>query len=102
MFLVEVTGLAPWADAHGKQRVSAVLSSVDTSDLRKLCLLASPRIPYRLSLTYKKGRAKKLSLFCGRGDGIRTHDLLVPNQARYHLRYASYPIIILFFAEVVN
>ena len=25
----------------------------------------------------------------GRGDGIRTHDLLVPNQARYHLRYAS-------------
>ena len=25
--------------------------------------------------------------FCGRSDGIRTHGLLVPNQARYHLRY---------------
>ena len=23
----------------------------------------------------------------GRSDGIRTHDLLVPNQARYQLRY---------------
>ena len=23
----------------------------------------------------------------GRSDGIRTHGLLVPNQARYHLRY---------------
>ena len=25
--------------------------------------------------------------FYGRGDETRTHDLLVPNQARYHLRY---------------
>ena len=25
--------------------------------------------------------------FCGRSDGIRTHGLLVPNQARYQLRY---------------
>ena len=30
----------------------------------------------------------KMPIF-GRGDGIRTHDLLVPNQARYQLRYAS-------------
>ena len=44
--MVEATGFAPWADAHGKQRVSAVLSSVDTSDLRKLCLLASPQFPH--------------------------------------------------------
>ena len=29
--------------------------------------------------------------FFGRSDGIRTHGLLVPNQARYHLRYT--PII---------
>ena len=35
----------------------------------------------------KKGRQKPSSF--GRGDGIRTHDLLVPNQARYQLRYAS-------------
>ena len=42
--LVHLEGLAPWADAHGKQRVSAVLSSVVPSDLRKLCLLASPQI----------------------------------------------------------
>ena len=26
----------------------------------------------------------------GRGGGIRTHDLTVPNRARYHLRYAPY------------
>ena len=25
----------------------------------------------------------------GRGDGVRTHDLSVPNAARYQLRYAS-------------
>ena len=25
----------------------------------------------------------------GRGDGIRTHDLMVPNHTRYQLRYAS-------------
>ena len=41
--LVEATGFAPWADAHGKQRVTAVLSSVETSDLRNLWLLASRR-----------------------------------------------------------
>ena len=67
-----------------------------------LARLASGPLVNSYHTDHKKGRAKKLSLFCGRGDGIRTHDLLVPNQARYHLRYASYPIIILFFAEVVN
>lgn len=29
----------------------------------------------------------------GRGGGIRTHDLTVPNRARYHLRYAPYIVI---------
>ena len=28
----------------------------------------------------------------GRSDGIRTHGLLVPNQARYQLRYTSFII----------
>lgn len=45
-----------------------------------------------------------LVLFCcvafsyykdGRGDGVRTHDLSVPNAARYQLRYAS-PFFTLF------
>lgn len=30
-----------------------------------------------------------LSRYHGRGDGVRTHDLSVPNAARYQLRYAS-------------
>lgn len=40
-------GFAPWADAHRKQRVSAVLSSVETSDLRRKtspCLPSNPLI----------------------------------------------------------
>ena len=33
---------------------------------------------------------KSRSFCCiGRSDGIRTHGLLVPNQARYQLRYTS-------------
>ena len=31
----------------------------------------------------------KFHYLFGRGDGIRTHDLMVPNHARYQLRYAS-------------
>ena len=45
--LVEIRGLAPCADAHRKQRVSAVLSSVETSDLRRKispCLPSNPLI----------------------------------------------------------
>ena len=34
--LVHLEGLAPWADAHGKQRVSAVLSAVDSADFPPL------------------------------------------------------------------
>ena len=34
--LAQMVRFAPLADAHGKQRVSAVLSSVETSDLRNL------------------------------------------------------------------
>ena len=30
-----------------------------------------------------------ISCIFGRGDGIWTHDLMVPNHARYQLRYAS-------------
>ena len=35
----------------------------------------------------------------GRGDGIRTHDLMVPNHTRYQLRYAS---ILLFLFYLYN
>lgn len=32
--------------------------------------------------------------FCGRSDGIRTHGLLVPNQARYQLRYTPSAVLL--------
>ena len=44
--MVELRGLVPWADTHGKQWVSTVLSAVEPADLRKLIhLLASPQVP---------------------------------------------------------
>lgn len=47
---------------------------------KAVCLLRHPN---------KKGTAvKQFLLVNGRGGGIRTHDLTVPNRARYHLRYA--------------
>ena len=39
--------------------------------------------------TKKSENGNSIFRIFGRGDGIRTHDLLVPNQARYQLRYAS-------------
>ena len=41
--------------------------------------------------TKKQGKQFSIALpaFYGRGDETRTHDLLVPNQARYQLRYTS-------------
>lgn len=36
----------------------------------------------------QKSRLVKSGFLNGRGGGIRTHDLTVPNRARYHLRYA--------------
>ena len=36
----------------------------------------------------QKSRLLKSDFLNGRGGGIRTHDLTVPNRARYHLRYA--------------
>ena len=38
----------------------------------------------------QKSRLCKSGFLNGRGGGIRTHDLTVPNRARYHLRYAPY------------
>lgn len=38
----------------------------------------------------QKRRLLKGAFPNGRGGGIRTHDLTVPNRARYHLRYAPY------------
>ena len=37
----------------------------------------------------KPVKIKRFSRVFGRGDGIRTHDLMVPNHTRYQLRYAS-------------
>ena len=51
----------------------------------------------------QKGNGITVPFLSGRGDGIRTHDLLVPNQARYQLRYASHYLpIIVFFRAAVN
>ena len=36
------------------------------------------------------------SFFCGRSSEIRTHDLVVPNDARYHLRYTPKRLIFSF------
>ena len=37
----------------------------------------------------KYGATARFHRIFGRGDGDRTHDLSVPNAARYQLRYAS-------------
>ena len=42
-----------------------------------------------LPKTKKHGKTNRLCRVFGRGDGDRTHDLSVPNAARYQLRYAS-------------
>ena len=39
--------------------------------------------------------AKADTSFTGPSDGIRTHGLLVPNQARYQLRYARMYLVII-------
>ncbi len=45
-------------------------------------------LPFILSDKGRGGCKTATSPF-GRGDGIRTHDLMVPNHTRYQLRYAS-------------
>ena len=87
MFLVEVTGLAPWADAHGKQRLSAVLSSVDTSDLRKLCLLASPQFPHT-SPKEKKHR-NRVPVFLVEVTGLEPTTFWSLTRRATKLRYTS-------------
>ncbi len=49
------------------------------------------------SVHYRILRSYKDTLH-GRSDGIRTHGLLVPNQARYQLRYtpSAYPLYVFF------
>ena len=49
-------------------------------DLKKLLIISNK----------KCRKFKRFPAFFGRGDGDRTHDLSVPNAARYQLRYASY------------
>ena len=57
--MVELRGLVPWADTHGKQWVSTVLSAVESADLRKLFrLLASPQAPYAAHII-KQSAARK-------------------------------------------
>ncbi len=48
-----------------------------------------PKLPTkRGKISQQKRHFSKSALKNGRGGGIRTHDLTVPNRARYHLRYA--------------
>ena len=56
-----------------------------TGDDRQLQLFTILHIK-KQSVHYRILRSYKDTLH-GRSDGIRTHDLLVPNQARYQLRY---------------
>ena len=64
-------GFAPWADAHRKQRVSAVLSSVETSDLRNLSDCLPPLESTNPCTKKNPTRSKLFSLlrvgFGGRG-----------------------------------
>ena len=48
----------------------------------------------------KPPKLKVLAVFTGPSDGIRTHGLLVPNQARYQLRYARMYLVIIPIAVV--
>ena len=55
------------------------------------------------STTSKKPvKIKRFSRVFGRGDGDRTHDLSVPNAARYQLRYASIFSIFRYFRKWSN
>ena len=50
-----------------------------------------PKTPTRRGkITQQKRHFVRSAFLNGRGGGIRTHDLTVPNRARYHLRYAPY------------
>ena len=48
----------------------------------------------------KPPKLNVLAVFTGPSDGIRTHGLLVPNQARYQLRYARMYLVIIPIAVV--
>src|SRR5450759_5320816 len=59
---------SPQHTARAHQRALPCLDNVENSDITRVTTLV------------RGGRS--------RGGGTRTHDLLVPNQARYRLRYA--------------
>ena len=50
----------------------------------------------------KYGATVRFHRIFGRGDGDRTHDLSVPNAARYQLRYASIFSIFIYFRKWSN
>ena len=43
----------------------------------------------------RNSRFHRNGYYIGPSDGIRTHGLLVPNQARYQLRYARMYLVII-------
>ena len=88
-FVVEVTGLAPWADAHGKQRVSAVLSEVEPSDLRRKNF-ALPPLKSRITLEYKKSkRGISLAFFVVEVTGLEPTTFWSLTRRATKLRYTS-------------
>ena len=68
-------------------------------DTMKRISFAKVRKSLAPSVFYKNKRnASIVSILAfqyGRSDGIRTHGLLVPNQARYQLRYARMYLVII-------
>ncbi len=52
-----------------------------------------PSIPVAGSVIKKSIPPNRAVWIFGRGDGDRTHDLSVPNAARYQLRYASNSLV---------
>ena len=57
---------------------------------------------YPLKINKKCRKFKQFPAFFGRGDGDRTHDLSVPNAARYQLRYASIFQFFIYFRKWSN
>ena len=97
---ISKTGFAPWA-ARTVDSKSRLLSSRRwrPPTYAKQVLLASPQTPYRPTKEIEKRATVSCSLFYGWGDGIWTHDLMVPNHTRYQLRYASIQLILYIYFD---
>ena len=88
-FLTEIvpgTALAVFAFRGLTNRSNKNIAPVFSSRRRQSSLPTPPLL--QTSFKIKNPPLSGFPILNGRGGGIRTHDLTVPNRARYHLRYA--------------